>query len=104
MFIDFRERETLIGHLPYMPRRGMETQLGMCPDWELNPQPLGEWDDAPTNWAPWPGLRKYFWKYNFNHSLNRNSCYSYFRDFSHCKEKFICMLAKYHISVGKITL
>ena len=49
MFIDFRERETLIGHLPYMPRRGMETQLGMCPDWELNPQPLGEWDDAPTN-------------------------------------------------------
>ncbi|KAF6123874.1 dynactin subunit 5 [Phyllostomus discolor] len=23
--------------------------LVMCPDWELNPQPFGLWDDAPTN-------------------------------------------------------
>ena len=25
--------------------------LGMCPDWELNPWPFGLRDDAPTNWA-----------------------------------------------------
>ena len=29
---------------------------GMCPDWESNPQPFGVQDDAPTNWATWPGL------------------------------------------------
>ena len=23
--------------------------LGICPGWELNPQPLSLWDDAPTN-------------------------------------------------------
>ena len=25
--------------------------LDMCPDRELNPQPFGVWDDAPTSWA-----------------------------------------------------
>ena len=29
--------------------------LGMCPDWELNLQPFGVWDDVPTNWATRPG-------------------------------------------------
>ena len=29
--------------------------LGMCPDWRLNPQPFGVWEDAPTNWSTWPG-------------------------------------------------
>lgn len=26
----------------------------MCPDWKLNPQPFGVWDDAPTNSANAP--------------------------------------------------
>ena len=30
--------------------------LGMCPDWDLNMQPFGVWDDAPTSWTTWPGL------------------------------------------------
>ena len=25
--------------------------LGMCPHWELNPQPFHLWDDNPTNWS-----------------------------------------------------
>ena len=28
---------------------------GMCPDWASNSQHLGVQDDAPTNWATWPG-------------------------------------------------
>lgn len=28
------------------------------PDQELNPQPFGEWDDAPTKWGTWPGLHQ----------------------------------------------
>ena len=28
--------------------------LGMCPDWELNPQPFGAMDDAPISWATPP--------------------------------------------------
>ena len=30
--------------------------LGMCPDWELNPQSFSEWDNTPTNWPTQPGL------------------------------------------------
>ena len=29
---------------------------GMCPDWGSNPQLFGVWDNAPSNWATWPGL------------------------------------------------
>ena len=36
--IDIREKHQLVAsHL--------------CPDWELNLQPFGVWDDTPTNWA-----------------------------------------------------
>ena len=34
--------------------------LGMCPDRESNLPPFGVWDDAPTNWAIWPGLGPFF--------------------------------------------
>ena len=30
--------------------RDQTHNLGMCPDWELNPQPSGLQDGAPTNW------------------------------------------------------
>ena len=61
MFIDFRERETSmwernINWLPpvYTLTRDRTHNLGVCPDQELNPQPFGVWEDAPTNWATWP--------------------------------------------------
>ena len=55
MFTDFRERgrgrgrekerETLIGCLPYTPLSGIGTSnLGVCPDWGSNPQPVGVLD------------------------------------------------------------
>ena len=45
-----QERERYIGQLPALCAvTGDQTEnLGMCPDWELNPQPFGVWDDAPT--------------------------------------------------------
>ena len=47
MFIDFRETETLICCLPYMLQLWIEpTNLGMCPDWESNPQDFGVRDDV----------------------------------------------------------
>ena len=53
-----KERETLmwernIDQLPPMRAlTGDQTcNLGMCPDWELNLQPFGVWDNNPTNWA-----------------------------------------------------
>ena len=41
------ERETSVG-LPFMhtPTRDQTRNLGMCPDWELNPQPFGVWGNA----------------------------------------------------------
>ena len=42
-------RETVIGLPPvHAPTRNQTHNLGMCPDWESNPQPFGVWDDAPT--------------------------------------------------------
>ena len=36
--------------LPVCALAGNQTRnLGMCPDWELNPQPFCVWDDVPTN-------------------------------------------------------
>ena len=45
-----QERERYTGQLPALCAvTGDQTEnLGMCPDWELNPQPFGVWDDAPT--------------------------------------------------------
>ena len=34
--------------------------LSMCPDQGSNPQDFGTQDDAPTNWAIWPGLGPFF--------------------------------------------
>ena len=45
-------RETLIVCLLIHGPTGDQTHnLGMCPDQELNLQPFGLWDDAPTNRA-----------------------------------------------------
>ena len=40
--------------------RDQTCNLGMYYDWELNTQPFGAGDDAPTNWATWPGLERDF--------------------------------------------
>ena len=34
--------------------------LSMCPDWELDPQPCGAWNDTPTNRDTQPELDKIF--------------------------------------------
>ena len=39
------------------------------PDWELNSQPSGAWDDAPTNWPTWPEQKLLFFK-NFVSTTN----------------------------------
>ena len=33
----------------YASTRDGTHNLGMCPDWELNPQPFGVWGGAPSN-------------------------------------------------------
>ena len=64
MLIDFREREReeigrekksdvrekhqlVVSHT--CPDRDQTYNLGMCPDRDLNLQPFGLWDDAPSN-------------------------------------------------------
>ena len=68
MFIDFnergRERERDIDQ--FFPlhalTRDRTHNLGMCPEWGSNPQLFGVQDNAPTNWATWPGLwQVFFW-------------------------------------------
>ena len=44
--------ETSIACSPTRDRTGT---LSMCPDQDSNPQPFGVQDDAPANWATWPG-------------------------------------------------
>ena len=48
-----RERERSKHWLPPIHSlMGCRTcDLGMCPDWDLNPSFFGLWDKAPTNWA-----------------------------------------------------
>ena len=48
-----RERERNIDWLSPIctPTRDWTHNLGMCPDWESNPQPLSAQDSDPTNWA-----------------------------------------------------
>ena len=42
--------------LPVCALTGNQTRyLDVCPDWELNLQPFGVWDDAPNNWATLSG-------------------------------------------------
>ena len=43
----------------HTPTKDQTHSLGMCPDWDLNPQPLGVQDDAPTNWASRLGLKAF---------------------------------------------
>ena len=56
-----RERETSMDQSPlHIPWLG-NTQLRYVPWWPgLNPQLSGVKDDAPTNWATWPGLSLLF--------------------------------------------
>ena len=46
-----RERERNTDRLPpiHSPPGDRTCNLGMCPDWKLNPHIFGAWDDAPTN-------------------------------------------------------
>ena len=48
-----REKETNIDRPPltHTPTKDRSPNLGMCPDQESNPQPLGLQDYAPSNWA-----------------------------------------------------
>ena len=46
-----REGEREIGQLPLIHTRTRDPtcNLGLCPDWGLNPQPFGVWDDVLSN-------------------------------------------------------
>ena len=65
MFIDLKERgrekhwceKHLLLPPIHTPTRDQTRNLGMCPDWQLNSQPFAVQDDAPTNWANWPGQK-----------------------------------------------
>ena len=49
MLIDFREKEREgEKHRSIALTRDQTLNLGMCPDWELNPQPSSLQDDTPT--------------------------------------------------------
>ena len=56
-FFFFREegRKRNINQLPPIhiltgtPTSDQTHNPGICPDWELNPQPFSVWDDAATN-------------------------------------------------------
>lgn len=39
----------------HAPTGDPTSDLNMCPDGELNPQPFDAWEDALTNRATWPG-------------------------------------------------
>ena len=73
---DFRERgrrgEKSVGEREKDRERGRERNTDvrekcpsaascMCPNWCLNPQPFGVWDDSPNNSATWPGQYKGFY-------------------------------------------
>ena len=71
MFIDFRkgarkrnidvEREHWSVPPIHTMTRSRTHIRGMCCDWGSNPQPLGIWDNTPTNWATQSGLEKLFY-------------------------------------------
>ena len=57
----WNERETFNWLPPTPTLTGDQTRnLGMCPDQELNSHIFTVQDDAPTNWAAWPGLKLLF--------------------------------------------
>ena len=89
-FIDFRERgmgrekhkcdrEILNSCLLYMPQPRIKTHnLGMCPDWGLNPQLFGVWDNVPTNWATRQGISQHvhvLWFFKNLHSRTFFHCF-----------------------------
>lgn len=45
--------------LPLQLTGDQNWNLGLCPDREPNPQPLGVGDGTPTTWAPRPGLTRF---------------------------------------------
>lgn len=58
--IDVREEQQTLP--PVHASNGDETSNpGMNPDLEVNPQPFGAPDNAPTNCTTWPGLRVSFY-------------------------------------------
>ena len=48
--MDVREKHWSVSSSLYSDW-GLNLQFRHVPDWESNPQPLGVWDEAPTNWA-----------------------------------------------------
>ena len=82
-----RERERNVDLLPPVhDQTGDRTDnLGMCPDWELNPQPFGVQDDASSNQATWLGL--FFRAQEVAFFIN--SCLSWYKSICIHSELFI---------------
>ena len=47
--INVREKHRLVASYTH-PNQVQTCNLGMCSDWESEPQPFGVWDDTPTSW------------------------------------------------------
>ena len=73
------ERETSICCLQYMPDPGLNLQP-MCVLW-LGIELTTFWclDNAPTNWATWPGLNVITFKGTMGLFINQYLKYSYFK-------------------------
>ena len=58
--INVREKQRNIDQLPpiHSLTRDQTHNLGLCPDWELNLQPFGVWNNAPINWTTWQGQKQ----------------------------------------------
>ena len=61
---------------------------GMCPDWGLNMQPFGAWEDPPTNGAAQLGLSHlFYWDFFFRWSY----CFGFFLYIFYSQYIFLCM-------------
>ena len=63
------DRETSLGCFPYCTQNRDQTHnLGMFPDWELNQQPFGVQENAPTNWATQTGMASIYFIFDCQRS------------------------------------
>ena len=89
MFIDCRkkggEREKHQLVASCMCSEDWACNLGTLPDWELNLQPFGVWDGAPTDWATQPGLDRFLYCASEDLAMERKKFVNKILIYSHLK-------------------
>lgn len=48
-------QQSAASYMP-LPTRNLALNRGMCPDWEINQQTPGSWDDAQPSYPHQPGF------------------------------------------------